>query len=171
MGYSTSVWETWGTCFYNISQQGSLIPFPKIYGLCVQERRLVTTVVSMPPQPVPPHRDPRRSQELQPSPLLAHSEVGGGWWLCSLGWRVPAPGRKKPFDSLSFCLCLITYKSFLHPTNSHQSQQLREHREAQTKAVNGEEWCSQDGSSNITKTLPATLNHSAHILRVWRLSG
>lgn len=89
MAYLTSVQKTWGLCFYNVSQHSSPILFLKIYGLCVQERRWVASAVSTPPQPMPPHRDPRRRQKLQPSLLLAHAEGAGGWWLCSLGQRVP----------------------------------------------------------------------------------
>lgn len=171
MGYSTSVWETWGPCFYNISQQGSLIPFLKIYGLCVQERE---TGNHCSLNASPTLTSSQRPQEEAGAPALTATGTlrGGRRLVAVLSWIESAcPWEDEPFDSLLFWLYLIAYKSFLHPTNSHQSQQLSEHRAAQTKAVNREEWCSQDGSSSITKTLPATLNHVAHILRVWRLSG
>lgn len=151
MGYLTSVQETWGPCFYNISQQGSLIPFLKIYGLCVQERRLVTSAVSTPPQPVPPHRDPRRRQELLPS-LAATGTLRGGRRLVAVLSRMEsAPGRTNHLTPSRFVCTSFAYKSFHQPTNSHQSQQLRERREAQTKAVSGEECALRMEAASLQK--------------------
>lgn len=121
-------------------KHGSLTLFLKIYELCVQERRLVTTAVSVEALPAtPPYREPGGREAEVPTPYTATCTLRvGGSLGAGLSETERASLKDETFDSLPFCLYLISYQYSLHPTDSpftSESQQLREHRKPKTKAV------------------------------------
>lgn len=105
MGYVTSVRKTWGPAW---------LLFLKIYGFCVQGKRLVTTVVSTPPQCVPPQRP---QKEADAPALTAIRTLRGGRRLCSLRQRAP-PQRMSHVVSPHF----VSTSSPIHPPPPDSSQ-------------------------------------------------
>lgn len=118
----------------------NLIQFLKIYGLCNQGKE-TGDHCSLNQCMTPSLAAQRPSPGVEaPSCIAIQTHTSHHIWevagcMLLLPWRGSALLIDEPFDLTLFCLCLISYKSFPHPTDSPKSQQLKKHRKAYTKAT------------------------------------
>lgn len=113
MGYSTSVRETWGPCFYNISQQGSLIPFLKIYGLCSGKETGNLCGLNASPT----RASSQRPQEEAGAPALTATGTprGGRRLVAVISWMESASGRTNHLTPSDFVCTSFPINSFFTP--------------------------------------------------------
>lgn len=124
------------------------IQFLEIYGLGAGEGSRVASAISS--EAWRPCRDPGRGSSSVLSLLFSRHFSAQKWQAA-----MPRDGEcsTAPFDFISFCLCLISYKSFPHPADPPKSLVLKKkkHRKVYTKAATWEEWGYKDKRSIITE--------------------